>query len=335
MHIAYRRLLPQSLRRWLRSLIVECGILHCRGFHLSHPMLRRLPGIFLERIWYCSPECLRQALKQRVEAQLGASVTDLRHPPRMPFRLILLSGGKVSAQQLEQAREHAQSSSPGLRDLGDALVSLGSVTEDQVAAARASEAGCLFFGGAIQPVAPAYTLPLSLMRLHHAAPVHYSPVTGRLLIGFVYRIDNPLLQAVEQVIGCRAEACIITAAAWKQQGQLASQHPPVFEEVNDAASRQGRIVSMIVDHAIASHADKVRVGLSHYALWARLAGGPRGRDLVIDLTAEGLPTSDDAESTIEVGANQPQPHLLSSHPGFHFAQRGTLSRFLKEDVGAH
>jgi hypothetical protein len=309
MQIAYRRLLPQRLRHWLRSMVVECGIPTCRGFHLSHPILRRLPGIFLDQTWYCSPECLREALKQRVETQLGAAVTDLRHPPRMPFRLILLSGGKVSAEQLEQARElQSQSSGPGTRDLGDALVTLGFVTEDEVAAARASEAGCLFFGGAIQPVVSAYTLPLTLMRLHHAAPVHYSPVTGRLLIGFVYRIDNPLLQAVEQVIGCRAEACIITAAAWKQ---LVSHNTPIFEEVNDAASSQGRIVSMIVDHAITSLADKVRVGLSHSALWARLAGGPRGRDLIIDLAANGLPTSDDAESTIEVGARQTSPSQTS------------------------
>jgi hypothetical protein len=315
MQIDYQRLLPQRLRRRLRSMVVECGISNCRGFHLSHPLLPRLPGIFLDQTWYCSPECLREALKQRIETQLGAAVTDLRHPPRMPFRLILLAGGKVTAEQLEQARElQLQSTGPGAPDLGDAMVSLGFVTEDEVAAARASEAGCLFYGGAIHPVAPAYALPLSLMRLHHAAPVHYSPVTGRLLVGFVYRIDNPLLQAVEQVIGCRAEACIITTAAWKQQEQLASLHTPVFEEVTAAASSQGRIVSMIIDHAIATHADKVRVGLSHSALWARLAGGPHGRDLVIDLTADGLPISDDPESSIEVITKRPSPSPVSAAP---------------------
>jgi hypothetical protein len=115
--------------------------------------------------------------------------------------------------------------------------------------------------------------------------VHYSPVSGRLLVGFVYRIDSALLQAVEQVTGCRVEACIITASAWRQQQRLASLTEPPFAEVNETGSGQGLIVSLIVNHAIASLADKVHLGLTHTALWARLAGGPRALDLVIDLTA--------------------------------------------------
>ena len=293
MNIEYRRLLPRRLRHWLRSLIIECGNSRCRGFHLSHPVLRRLPGIFLDRTWYCSPACLEDALKMRVEAQLGTAITDLRHAPRMPFRLILLAGGRVSEEQLAHARS-TQPSEPGGEDLGDALVRLGYATEDDVAAARATEAGCLFFPGEVQQVIPAHTLPLSLMQLYSAAPVHFAPVTGRLLVGFVYKLDASLLQAVAQVTGCRAEGCIMTPSAWRRQiaDVLAAAPASIvrFEEVQAAASSQGLIVSMIVEHAIASYADRVHTGLSNSVIWARLAGGPRGRDLVIDLGTRNAPS---------------------------------------------
>ena len=279
MKISYRRLLPAPWRRWLRSLIVECGDARCRGFHLSHPLLRRLPGIYLDQGWYCSPDCLRDALKHRVGAQFGAAITDLRNAPRMPFRLILLAKGIVSEEQLAHAR-YIQAEG---EDLGDALVALGYATEEGVAAARAEETGSPFFGGAAQPVLPACRLPLSLMQLYRAAPVHYSPATGRLLVGFVYRVNHSLLQAVEQVTGYRVAACIMTNSAWVRQQQLADQLAPGFEEVNAVASSQDYITSLIVEHAIESGADKVRMGLSSTAIWARLTGGSRSRDLVIDL----------------------------------------------------
>ncbi len=297
MEIVYKRLLPLRTRLWLRSLVVECGLPSCRGFHLSHALLTRTPGIFLDQTWYCSHGCLREALKQRVETQLGGAITDLRHPPRMPFRLILLAGGKVTEAQLAQART-VQAGKPGEQDLGDALVSLGFATEDEVAAARATEAGCLYFAAAPQIVAPAYSLPSSLVRLYWAAPVHFSPTTNRLLIGFVYRIDSSLLQAAEQVLGCRVEACMITASAWRKQMVMLA--PTAWGEINKAAYRQGRIVNLIVEQALDSHADKLRVGLSSSALWARLTGESKSLDLVIDLA------SDAAESERETSREADQ-----------------------------
>ncbi len=284
MNISYRLLLPRRVRSRLSRLVVECGTTNCRSFHLSHPVLARLPGIFLDQTWYCSPGCLYEAVKHRVEAQFGAAITDLHHPPRMPFRLILLAGGRVSEAQLAHARA-VQASGAGGEDVGDALILLGYATEEEVAGARASEAGCLFFAGAAQAVQPAYALPLSLSRHYRAMAVHYSPLTARLLIGFVYRIDNALLQAVEQVTGCRVEGCMMTASAWSRQ--LASRSA-AYEELQERASSQSRIVSRIVEQAIESRSDHVRMGLSGAALWARLTGGARDQDLVIDLSAEGV-----------------------------------------------
>jgi len=297
--ITYRYLLPRGLRTWLRSLVVDCGMPDCRSFHLSHRWLSRFPGIFLYQTWYCSPACLREALKQRVEAQLAISITDLRTPPRMPFRLVLVAAGKVSEEQLTHAR-NLRAKGLGGEDVGDALVSLGYLAEDEVAVARAVEAGCLFYGGPVRRMIPDHELPLSLMRQFRAATVHYSKLTSRLLVGFVYRVDHSLLQAVEQVTGCRAEACIITASAWKKH--MAELAEPAFEQIDEAAYSQGRIVGMIVDHAIGMGADKVRMGLCSTAIWARLSGSSAtgaksglgsgsgnvsgGRDLVINLAAE-------------------------------------------------
>jgi hypothetical protein len=301
MNIGYRRLLPGRLRRWMRSLVVECGDLSCRGFHVSNALLRQ-PGIFLDLTWYCSSDCLRDGIKQRVEAQLSSALTDLRRPPRMPFRLILLAGGLVSEAQLAEARAMQASNTrtvggAGAPDVGSTLVSLGYVTEEQVGAARAAEAGCPFFGGAIQAMLPAYRLPAALVQLHCALPVHYSPVTDRLVVGFVYRVNNSLVQAIEQVIGCRVEACMITATAWKQH--VAAIPPPCPEQVGRQTLQQSRIVDMIVEQAIASGADRIRMGLAGTSFWVRLTAGPRSEDLLIDLAEDG--------AQAESGFGSPEP----------------------------
>ena len=298
MNIAYRQLLPARLRRWLRSLIVECSTPSCRGFHLSHPLLRRLPGIFLNQGWYCSQACVREALEHRVEARRRTAVTDLRQPPRMPLHLVLLAGGRVTEEQLAEARrvqDRVQASGergldpqrdrkPNRKpDLGDALVQLGYALEEEVAAARAKEAGYPFYGGDAHPIPPGYHLPSTLLRRSGAAPVHYNPVSRRLLVGFVYRVDSSLLQAVEQVIACRADACIISPSCWSR---CMATGPQPHQEVHKRASSQRLIVDLIVEEALLSHADRIAIGLTGTALWARLEGDRRARDLVIDLAEE-------------------------------------------------
>ncbi len=294
MEISYRRLLPLPLRNWLRNLVVDCAMPDCRGFHLSHRLLSRVPGIFIDQKWYCTPACLHDALKLKVEAQLASAITDLRLPPRMPFRLVLVAAGTVTEEQLAHARR-VHASGEGGNDVGEALVSLGYVSEDEVAVARAVEAGCLYYGGSPQVIAPANALPRSFMELHHAAPVHYSPLNQRILLGFVYRIDRPLLQAFEQVVGCKVEPCIITRTAWEKQ---LSRLPEKFEEIHQAAFSQSRIVGMIVKHAISCSADKVSMGLSSNSIWARLAGSGGARDLIIDLAAEGALRAEQIEEEV-------------------------------------
>jgi hypothetical protein len=142
---------------------------------------------------------------------------------------------------------------------------------------------------------PAYSLPRSFMETHHAAPVHYSPLNNRILLGFVYRVDRPLLQALEQVAGCKVEPCIITRTAWAKQ---LDRLPEKFEEIHDAAFSQSRIVGMIVKQAISCSADKVSMGLSSNAIWARLSGSGGARDLIIDLAAEGAMRAEQIEEEV-------------------------------------
>ena len=330
MNIAYRRLLPGGLRRWLRSLVVECATPSCRGFHLSHPILRRLPGIFLNQGWYCSAACLREALQQRVDEQRRTAVTDLRQPPRMPFRLVLLAGGRVTEQQLAEARriqitgEQARDRShEPRRDLADALVQLGYASEEEVAAARAKEAGYPYYRGEAHPLAPAHQIPLMLLRRYNAVPVHYNPAAGgRLLVGFVYRVDRSLLQAIGQVMACRTEACIISHSSWAQH--MPSDIESTQERVSEDGASQSRLVDLIVEEAMASHADRIAVGLTGKALWVRLEGEFQTKNLVIDITEDLVENLAGSEPNGLDSAGKAR--LVSSHASLREASRPGAGR---------
>lgn len=303
---------PGRLRAWASRYMVECGIAHCRRFHLSHRLLTRVPGVFLGSTWYCSSECLQEAVEDRISAQLSAALAGLRRQPRMPFRLILLAQGTVTEAQLEEARvqQHRVKDFP-VEDLGDTLVRLGYVTEDQVANARAAEAGCAFYVGDGESVPPACSVPRSLMEHHSAVPMHFAPGTRRLLIGFVYRLEHRLLQAVEDVTGLHLEACMITPTTFQRQlARLEAEALPEVEHDGSAVTESpAGIAALVVQQSLRSHADHVRMGTTRDAVWLRLIGAQSTRDIVVDLESEEptLPPAMPAEPRPERRVRQGPP----------------------------
>ncbi|HEY0784674.1 MAG TPA: hypothetical protein VGD62_02315, partial [Acidobacteriaceae bacterium] len=244
--------LPAPTRRWLSGLVVECELPGCRAFHVAHRWLRARPGIFLDGQWYCSPACLGDALAARLGTEDRSAAASVGPSGRLPFRLRLLARGTVDEAQLETARSAAL---PG-EELGDTLLRLGSASEAEIAAARAEEAGCGFYGGPGWPIEPEFRVPASLMKQYQAVPMHHAPASGRLLVGFLYRVDAELLRMIEQATGCRSEACFVTRQGYGEQ--LARLEGGPVETRTSAVTRQ-RAGAALVRHAVQSGAESMRV----------------------------------------------------------------------------
>ena len=259
-----------------------CGGPRCRRFTFAHPWLRK-DGVFLGEDWLCSPGCLQAAAAAALRAKAPCERLSMPRMPRMPFRLHLLRRGAVTEMELDTAQRCARERSISL---SEALLELGSVGEEQLAAAHAAENGCAFFA---LPSAPARSLqlPRELAQQGGAATVYAVP--DRILIGFVHRLDRTLLKAVEQVFGRQAEGCFITASRYR--AQFAADAPSAVSIARrlPAAARVTRAEAgqLLRELALREGAEWIRAGYTRDAVWFRWwRNAECYGDLVLNLRSE-------------------------------------------------
>jgi hypothetical protein len=268
----------------------------CRRFTVAHNRLRR-DGIFLAGTsegsdrWLCSPQCFELALLALID-EIGSREQSRRAPPRMPHHLALLNKGLILEADLQKAQQHAERS--GLR-LGEALLSLSLVSEEQLAEAYARENGCAFYKLAPASIVSAAVLPRALS-LHFAAVTVHTQAE-RTLIGFTRRIDRRLLAMAGQMSDCRTEACFITERHLREQLSVDGDVAMTCNAVADFETASPSAAA----HAIARQAERlgserVRLAGCSGMLWARLCndgghisgGSGNWRDAVFVIAEEAL-----------------------------------------------
>jgi hypothetical protein len=270
----------------LRNLVLECRAHPCRRFTVAHRLLRR-DGIYLNDDWYCSAECLQDALHPLLQAAAQGCVEPRRRPGRLPFRLILVDRGVLSETRLQEAfalqAEHGGS-------LEEILMTHGLATEAQIASAKATECGCAVVSR-LPAVQPGFDLPTGLMERYQAAIVYSSE--NCLLIGFVHRVAPALLQAAGEIAGIRAEFCFIAAGAFRrrlrgledtQNARETSDPPPseMMEEGMSGADAAGNIIH----RAVEAGAERVHIATGNQWAWARLSSEARRLDMYIALASK-------------------------------------------------
>jgi len=245
-----------------RLRVLGCVGAKCRHFTVSHSWVRK-DGIFLDGAWLCGPQCFEAAVILRLSSRMPGEPGTLQRAPRMPFQLLLLQSGVLSEQALQNARQLADSR--GI-SLGEALLAVDAVSEEQLAAARAGESGCALYSLPPQPIAPELMLPSALASKALAATVHGT--AERLVIGFTERLDRGVLAMTEQVTGQRAEGCFITASRWKAQLAIdsAGQH---FETPAAQPLPVGMAARIILEKASQVRAEQVVFGRAGNLVWIR------------------------------------------------------------------
>jgi hypothetical protein len=268
-----------QLIHW-KELRQNCACAECHATVLRHSLLGRRAGIRLGQDWFCSPECFGEGLELCIRHlhdfhREGKQ----RRTARIPLGLLLLTRGLITQPQLEAATAHQQTHGG---TVGEALCELQFATERQVAEAAAMQWGCALFQGRPQIEGSCPRIPATLMKLAGMAPMHFAPVTSRLLVGFVHGVEHGVLRTIEEMTGCTTEPCFITASDCSTSiRSLAGRH---VEVSFGASSTTAEIASIVQSYATQIGAGEARVARCLDLLWVRLMRDGHPTDLLFALS---------------------------------------------------
>lgn len=301
MKLRLKSLLPPRDLGWNRVRAV-CALPDCHNKLLTRFVPGSRAGIFVGEQWYCSPDCFSLASRELLSSLSAAEVVEVPRHPRLSLGLALMTKGYLTAEQLRSAT--ARSELTGV-DLQATLIESGWVNEKQLAAARAVQWGYPVLGQDLSAHSVAADLPLVLFRACSATPLYYSSEAKRLVLGFVHHVDHSLLQAIEQITGCRAEPCFITPAELARQlDRLAA--PRGYEQA--MIDRPGEVPQMartLGGFAVQISATEAAFTRCHWFIWARLEGNRGTADVIFNLrNAEAAPAIDFPQESAEFNATR-------------------------------
>jgi Type II secretion system (T2SS), protein E, N-terminal domain len=227
---------------------------------------------------YCRTECLELALiallgRTRPVARRAAMASH-----RIPLGLLLLSRQQLTAAQLRTALEaqraaiQDKSKSESEKKIGAWLQKLGFATEQQVTAALACQWSCpvLRSGAGGLDTGRFSFIPVLLMEFFQMMPVEVVEATRTLLIAFSEGIDYTVLYAVEQMLGYRTEACLVSPSALRKNLEAQAPHRRSTDVVFDRTEDVGECAHIIGNYSAKVKAEEVRFARCGEHLWVRL-----------------------------------------------------------------
>jgi len=221
---------------------------------------------------YCAPQCFENAARECFSAActLVVAASPVQH--RVPLGLLMLSRGQLTSGQLQTALAAQRARSH--RRIGEWLEELGFATEQQVTTALGLQWACPVL---IQRVprnsAAGRMLPYRLLEHFHMLPVQFVAATRIFYVAFCDGIDYTALYAIEQMLDCRTEACLISRSSMDRElermGHEARAGDRLFESWRDPAA----MARITCGYALKLGAKQVRiVGCGEY-IWVRLDAG--------------------------------------------------------------
>jgi len=255
------------------SRALKCG--YCgrtRSLNVWLRLRRRSPGVRMQGAWYCRAECLERAVAEFL-ARLRPA---FRHNPtashRVPLGLLLLSRQQLTAEQLRTALQAQRAAGRG--KMGEWLQQLGFVTQPQVTAALARQWSCpvLIAGPGELGASRLPPIPALLLESFQMIPVELVEATGTLLMAFSEGIDYTVLYAVEQMLGCHTEACLVFPSILQQGLRALAQRRGPGDVVFDRMEGAGECAHIIANYTTKVGAEEVRLARCGEHIWVRLQG---------------------------------------------------------------
>jgi len=247
-----------------------CANPACKGNPLKHAVSKRHFGVWLSQEWFCGSDCFEQGARKKIRELLTARYSAEKPPAlRMPLGLLLLSRGILTHDQLKTALERQRSIGGSI---GDIVQEFGFATAQQVTAAVAAQWACPVFSMGDRPPVTDVRIPRRLLEVYGMLPVHYSEVGGRLMVGFVTRVQHHLLYTIEHMTGCTATPCFITAGDYRRGLESWSFISAENDLTFDRASSIGEIARMVRSYVNQAGAESARFGVCQDFLWVRVRG---------------------------------------------------------------
>jgi hypothetical protein len=248
----------------------------CQNSQCSRPKgnwLRRVQrpkGIWLNKSWYCSTDCFEQGATEifsRFNLKVDRS-RSIRY--RVPLGLMLVSKGIITGQHLQEALKAQKDSNAGR--LGEWLRQQGVVTEGQITAALGVQWGIPVFHLAQSTgfAECARMIPLQIMEESQMALVHYLPTSRSLYVAFSDGIDFAALRALEQMLDCHTQPCVIGQSEMAEALGAVREMTRPSETVLDCPRDSGKLATATREWAESNDAEQVRAVLSSEHVWVRL-----------------------------------------------------------------
>ncbi len=262
-------------------LVRSCELPDCpnrRG--LWRALLEPQSGYMLEGRWYCSPECFEHAATTAIRKLIASMGRPPGKPHRVPLGLLMLSRGLVDDEQLKKALR-AQKDSGGGR-VGEWLRHIGAVSEEQV-----TQILGLQYSAAVFPLERskrylecADMVPFRLLEAAEMIPVHHLPASRHLYVAFGDRINHSALFALEKMLMCRTEPCLVVKSLMQRALEELRKRPHDMEILAAGVTDPQEMAGTILDHAETHAAADVRISGFDGYIWARVLFPPSHTDLL-------------------------------------------------------
>ena len=244
-------------------------------------MRRNHATVCLEETDYCLENCLEPALTRALE-RASQIQKPAASPHRIPLGLLLLSRQQLTIFQHRAALEAQRQAGHGR--IGEWLQQLGFATELQVAAALARQWACPLLRRETIPAFgdPMPRIPVALLRALFIAPIGFLSGAATLHIAFGDRPDYGVLHALERMLGCRVDPCVVPSSLLRRHianwPEGRSPYEAVFERFDDVAE----FSRIVCSYARRMHAAEIRLAVCRGHFWVRLL---RPQSESVDLVA--------------------------------------------------
>lgn len=259
----------------------NCDLPGCpnrRGLWRS--LLEPQHGYMLEGLRYCTPECFESAAAQAIRRLLAGMAKPRANTHRVPMGLLMLSRGLVDQDQLKKALQAQKDSGSGR--VGEWLRHIGAVNEEQV-----TQILGLQYSAAVFPLARsrrylecASMVPLQLLEAAEMIPVHHLPASRHLYVAFAERINHSALYALEKMLACRTEACLVMKSQLQKALEDVGRTPREMEVLSSEAFDPQEMAGTIFNHAESQSATDVKISGFDSYVWARIISPPSYTDLL-------------------------------------------------------
>jgi len=258
-----------AVQKHWESAFPRCRQTACGSRRMWRQVYRQDVGIRLDGHWYCSPQCFEIAARQSFQRALVAALNPppIRH--RIPLGLVMLSRGQLTNRQLRMALEAQQTEGRGR--IGHWLTELGFATEQQVTVALGLQWSCpVLSRPEPRDSACAGLLPFPLLENFRMLPVEFVNTTRTLYLAFCQGVEYVALCAIEHILGCHTEACLVSDSVMKSGLQQIEQTRRTGELLFESCRNPAEMARVACGYALKLGVGQVRLARCGRYLWTRL-----------------------------------------------------------------